>query len=615
MALGLALLSLAGSVEAAEPVQVLHDGAFKLESPDPFPTGAVEPPATDAGFAPVSLPDFWRERRPGVRGLGWYRFVLPPVTGSAEARWGVLLPRVDSNAAVFLNGRWLGEGGAFAAPGDRGWNRPLYFAFPSAELNLTANTLDVLVQTQGGLFSGLDPPEVGPHRVLAARHAGLFDLKIGVARASSLLGAVTCLLFGAIWLAKRRDPVYGYFALAAACWTLNSLNYHLQAVAFRYWDWKALTHAALDGFALFFVFSVSRLVGLRQPRFERVLLGFGAGVTILAAVAPEAWVDPAFRATHAASLGLAVYCFAMIVQRRRFLAPSQLGVYLGTGALFLVIVIHDYLLQVGLLPGSQPRLMQLGGPLVFVGFAGALLLRFIGEYRRSENTNVELEARVQEKHAELEQQFARLRELEEQRAVGAERERIMREMHDGMGAQLVTTLALVEGEQPPEEEIATALRETLAEMRLVIDSLDPTLDDIPSVLATLRSRLEPRLARGGLQFDWQVADLRPAPVLGADALLDVLRIVQEAVANVVKHAGAQVITVRTANETDERGASCCVVEVRDDGTRGAGREHQAGRGLTNMRRRAARLGGSLELESTPAGTRVRLRLPLSGPDR
>jgi len=278
-------------------------------------------------------------------------------------------------------------------------------------------------------------------------------------------------------------------------------------------------------------------------------------------------------------------------------------------------VIRDYLLQVGLVTGNQPRLMQLGGPLVFVGFAGALLLRFISEYRRSENTNIELEARVQEKHLELEQQFARLRELEEQRAVGAERERIMREMHDGMGAQLVTTLALVEGERPPEEEIATALREALAEMRLVIDSLDPTLDDIPSVLAALRSRLEPRLSRAGLHFDWQVADLRPAPMLGADALLDVLRIVQEAVTNVVKHAHAQVITVRTANETDENGVPHCVVEVRDDGGNASDLREGTGRGLPNMRRRAARVGGSLEVESTAAGTRVQLRLPLSGSDR
>jgi len=614
----LALLSLAATASAADDVEVLRAGAFKLASSDPFdlPADQASPPPTDdAGFEPVALPDFWRTSRPGVNGLGWYRFSLPTVGQAIDTRWGVLLPRVDSNAAVFLNGRWLGEGGSFATPGDRGWNRPLYFPFPSSELKGAGNTLDVLVQTHGGQFSGLDPPELGPHSRLASRYARLFELRIGVARTSTLLGIVTLILFGSIWLAKGRDPVYGYFALAATCWTVNSLNYHVQQVPLPYWEWKALSHASLDGFAIFFVLSVSRLVGLRQPRFERALLGFGALTVAVATLAPWDWLDFAMRLTHAVSLGLALYCVSLIWRRRRLLARSELGMYLGTGTLFLVVVIHDYLLQVGLLPGNQPRLMQLAGLLVFAGFAGALLLRFIGEYRRSENTNVELEERVQQKHAELQQQFTRLRELEEQRAVGAERERIMREMHDGMGAQLVSTLALVEGEQPKEEEIARALREALEEMRLVIDSLDPILDDIPSILAALRSRLEPRLRRAGLRFDWQVTDLRSHPVLGADALLDVLRIVQEAVTNVLKHANAQVITIRTAIEPGRDGSPRCVVEVCDDGENAAGLDENKGRGLSNMQRRAARLGGELDIECHAAGTLVKLWLPLSPSSR
>jgi signal transduction histidine kinase len=610
-----ALVLLGAGTATGQTVEIHEEALFKLASEDPFALArgadAPRPPRDATGFVPVILPDFWRQGRRSTRGLGWYRFTLPPTPDGASERWGVFFPRVDSNAAVFLNGRWLGEGGSFEPPGDRGWNRPLYFAIPSDALDTNANTLDVLLQTHGGLFSGLDPPQTGPHEILSKRYARLFDLRIGVARASSLIGAVTLGLFAAIWLGKGRDPVYGYFALAASCWTVNSFNYHLQAIPMNYWGWKALTHAALDGFALFFVFSVSRLLELRQPRFERLLWTFGALALFTAAFAPDAWVDPVFRLTHAVSLGLAVYCFAIIVRRRRLLRRSQLSVYLGTGALFLAIVVRDYLLQIGVVSGSQPRLMQLGGPLVFIGFAGALLLRFIAEYRRSENTNVELEARVQQKHSELEQQFARLRDLEEKRAVGAERERIMREMHDGMGAQLVSTLALVEAEQPGDGAVATALREALQEMRLVIDSLDPTLEDIPSILATMRSRLEPRLLRVGLRFDWQVQDLDPAPTLGAGALLDVLRIVQEAVTNVLKHANARVIRVRTANENDSEGLPCCVVEVSDDGRDGAETTPGSGRGLTNMRHRAARLGGTLDVRSEPTGTRVRLCLPLN----
>jgi hypothetical protein len=73
-----------------------------------------------------------------------------------------------------------------------------------------------------------------------------------------------------------------------------------------------------------------------------------------------------------------------------------------------------------------------------------LTQRFLATFRRATNLNIELEERVQEKHAELEINFERMRDLEEIRVVAIERERIMREMHDGVGGHLVSILAMVE---------------------------------------------------------------------------------------------------------------------------------------------------------------------------
>jgi signal transduction histidine kinase len=240
--------------------------------------------------------------------------------------------------------------------------------------------------------------------------------------------------------------------------------------------------------------------------------------------------------------------------------------------------------------------------------AWVLLGRLVDAHRETVALNRDLERRVAEKHRELEANYARVARLERQQAVAEERERLMRDVHDGVGGQLVSTLALVEQGDGAQDAVVESIRAALEDLRLVIDSLDPSEDDLPSVLGSIRSRLEPRLARHGLRFAWHVTDLPAVEGFGPEMALQAMRIVQEAVTNVVKHAAARTVTVRTGT-TDGHGRRAGVfVEVRDDG-RGIAADAPRGRGLVNMARRAARLGGTVEVRSDGGGTAVRLWLP------
>jgi signal transduction histidine kinase len=274
----------------------------------------------------------------------------------------------------------------------------------------------------------------------------------------------------------------------------------------------------------------------------------------------------------------------------------------------VAIALADLTVQVGLRPSGSTRLMPLLAPVMLLGFGAALLLRFLAVYRRAQQQNVVLEARVAEKHAELEENFARLNALERQRAVVAERERLMREMHDGLGGELVAALAVVEGDERAPTAVGDALKHALDEMRLVILSLDPWLRGIPELLGAMRSRLEPRLASHGVRFRWEIRDLPPTPGLGASGSLQVLRVVQEAVSNALQHADARTIALSTGTDDDERHV---FVAIRDDG-RGFDAAKPGGRGLLNMRERARELGGTLEVESGTSGTCVRLWVPVDG---
>lgn len=224
----------------------------------------------------------------------------------------------------------------------------------------------------------------------------------------------------------------------------------------------------------------------------------------------------------------------------------------------------------------------------------------------SERLNAELEERVRQKQAELESTFEKLRQLARDAAVLEERQRIMTDMHDGIGAQLTSALSLAERDEASVHEVAAALRECLVGLRLAIDSLEPTDDDLLPALGNFRYRLDGQLQRLGVQLDWQVRELPALPGLTPTRLLHVLRILQEAFTNVLKHAQASRIVVETGVVAER---DRVFIRVTDNG-KGFVVDGAKGRGLGNMQRRAAALAAELRISPSATGTAIELLLPI-----
>lgn len=236
-------------------------------------------------------------------------------------------------------------------------------------------------------------------------------------------------------------------------------------------------------------------------------------------------------------------------------------------------------------------------PLCGLLFALGMCASIAAQTSRSRLAEQTLNSRLAQRLAASE---AQIREQARRHAMLAERRRIMRDMHDGLGGRL-TALAAEIGDADVSRAVLTRrVQDSMTELRLIVDSLDTEGDSLEVALGSFRVRIEPALNAAGIVLDWQISDV-DCPPLSAASVLEIFRILQIACANVIQHSRASVVSIRLW--VDE----ALVLEVVDDGV-GFAVDAQEHNGIRNMRARAARLGGVLEIETDRTGTRVRLRL-------
>lgn len=196
-----------------------------------------------------------------------------------------------------------------------------------------------------------------------------------------------------------------------------------------------------------------------------------------------------------------------------------------------------------------------------------------------------------------------LREEREFAILAQERARLMRDLHDGLGGEMVAVLALAERDGGKVTDIAYHARAALADMRLIIASLEDYGGDLAMALAVWKERAEPQIRAAGMTLHWELGESDLSIGFGPAHILDILRIFQEALTNVIQHSSATNISVRARFDGHE-----LALTFSDDG-RGICHDAVAGKGLVNMRSRAAALGGEFNIEATGAGTTIVLRLP------
>jgi PAS domain S-box-containing protein len=213
----------------------------------------------------------------------------------------------------------------------------------------------------------------------------------------------------------------------------------------------------------------------------------------------------------------------------------------------------------------------------------------------------------------------RLMQLQDQ-----ERRRIARELHDSTGQCLAAirmnldTIAAVAPDLPAKArkslaEAGELCQNCSADIRTISYLLHPPLLDEAGLLPALEWYVTGFSERSGVKVSKEISE--PGKALTQELNTALFRIIQEALANIHKHAESQTAKIRMCSDEQEivleisdagKGIDPLRLENRRNGVRGLGV------GITGMRERVQQLGGTLEIEPANPGTLVRAILPLGG---
>jgi signal transduction histidine kinase len=554
----------------------------------------------------ISLPLHWDVSYRAQSGTALLTLSFPrPASYESNEPYMLFMPRIGNAYSIALNGTVLAAAGQLHAHAEA-WSskQPVNIGFP-ADLLQERNTLTIQIRGDAGRRAGVAPILLGPSRLVEPHYARAYAGRVlvpWVATTFSVLVSAFCLL---LWL-QQREKLYAWACIGEAVWALVVLDVTMQWTPLRWYAWGALLFALRSVWVWALYIIIEQVFGARPPRERALLQGLLWAAPFCALVLAFGSSIPVRLLRLLLSLFSIALSFRLLWDLRRRATTERVLLSLGLVGL-LVAGIHDAV--------ASQFVSSAFGELAWAKYVGMLLGLTImwvvsKRFRLARAEALQLQAslaeRVQQKERELRESFDRLSQLERARAVTAERERILRDMHDGVGANLATAMRQLQSGTAPAEEVAATLRDSLDHLKLSIDAMNLPGGDVNALLASLRYRLERRIAQAGLTVDWQVDEL-PHWDRGSDLAMRHLQfLLLEAISNALQHAQASTLTLSARSE----GASI-EISVRDDGRGGCS---DSGNGLQSMRERARAIGAQFAVENAEPGTRVRVTLTTS-PER
>lgn len=545
-----------------------------------------------------------------IRSTGTIR--IPDTIRSIEQP-ALLIFNLNQNIAVYYpDGTRAGDGGSMIAPIARNKHRPLLLPLYKPALTPGGVLRIELASTRPNTLM-LTHVYIGATEVLERSYYLNNLLRQDSVKALLTTLLLASILIGGIWLFYPSRKEYLWYALGTALWGIHSSNLVIRDIPFSDALWAASVPFTIGLSVLALVTMVYYYVprnNLPPRRYTHPL--FYLWVTMLVLAVPLfilPYASGAQAKYHVVWYSLLALLFSLVlayvVQLYWQHQTAKRLLFVLCGFAMLVFGLHDTDVIIER-QSTRPYLLHFAAMFTLLTQYVLLVRRFVSSLRETQYYANNLESIVAAREQELEANYQKIRGLEQEKAVVDERERIMRDIHDGFGGELVSTLAMLERPDARISVIKENIQDALNDLRLVIDSLDFDSQDITTALGMFRSRNSRKIKQAGFELRWAVEDIDTPDGFGAEKTLQLLRIVQEAITNAIKHSGGNSITVSTGMD-DSSGHS--FVQIADNGV-GMPAVYQPGKGLASMRKRAATIGAQVVFAATDTNGGLSIRILL-----
>lgn len=569
------------------------------------------------GWEPVTIPHSSSASWPGWQGAVWYRLdwrLSCTQQGAAGAgNLALAISGIRLAGTVYWNDELLWSDQSLIEPFSRSWNMPRWWPV-SIKAAGDVQTVWVRVVAAQAAFKGVGYVELGDMAAIQEDYAArAWRQRTSYVITASLSLTIACIAL-VVWLWRRSEKIYLWMGLMQVFWTL----YLSVVLSLKPWPGIGSEVFALLNLLFFmlyghcFLIFVLRFHEQHRIALERVIWG-GLGLWVVAMVMSESV------SRQMSDLGLVwgvvmfnAGCLYAIYRALRTRKPQHL-LLAAACAVMVVVALHDIVVALQHWNNDQTW-SYFSWPLNMLVLAVLLGWQVAGHMRRVDGFNAELTEHVAQARAELAEVLELQHARDLQNAKLQERVQLAHDLHDGLGGSLVRSMALVEQapQQLSNDRVMSLLKSLRDDLRQVIDSGSSSGAAAPETprrwLAPLRHRFTHVFDELGVHAQWLVdEEWKTTP--SALQCLGMLRFLEEALTNVIKHARAQQVAV-TCTQPDMH---TWVLSVHDDGVGfdwGAVQQARLSVGMRSMQTRVERVGGTLQVQSQPGSTQLTAQLKI-----
>lgn len=567
--------------------------------------------APQQGWEPVTLPDNWARRWPGHSTV-WYR-VLWSTDCAPTTPVALTIDAINMAGEVYSNQDLIWRDRSLQEPLSRSWALSRYWLLPQSSLRPDGtNTLWVRVVGVPELSPGLGVVQLGmPDAMLSAHRWHEWNTRTAFQLNLTLVATLGLMALVA-WRSQRQHVLLGWYALVSLCWLLFCSN----AMVLETWPFPdnhsmaRANHMAYISYIASFSVFCWHLVD--RPLSRRLLWGLsGATLVAYALIAASPGWFTMQRVADTYTLLFLGNALAVTWYAVRTRNPQHRLIAVGL-VLMVSIGLRDLLVLLEIWPSRDFYSAYTG--LLFL-LLSALLLhqRLLRNTQRIERFNQELSESVAQACHDLEATLAKKHTLALHNAHLQERLQLAQDLHDGLGGQIVRSIMLVEqSSAPPSKERYLSMLKLLRDdLRQVVDSDGSIGANAPTTPEEWSIPLRYRFASLFDDLDMRSEWLAPlhwkTPPSALQCML-LARVAEEALTNIVKHSQARRVRVSLSYPD----ALQLVLRIEDDGIgfdAPTALRAGLGIGMSSMRARMERMGGSLQVQSRPGCTVIEASLP------